>query len=78
MPVDGDRVVEAFVTLDELLDRDGLRALGAERAECRVELGAVVDPGRVKGAGARTWLEDERIADRLGERVDLVGVARGG
>ena len=47
MPVDRDRVVETFVALDELLDRDRLDALTTEDAQRCVELGGIVDAGGI-------------------------------
>ena len=50
--VDRERVVEALVTLDELLDRDRLHALAAEPAQRCVERGVAVDAGGVERACA--------------------------
>ena len=49
--VDRQRVVEALVPLDELLDGDGLHLLRPEHPERGGELGVVVDTGGVEGAG---------------------------
>src|SRR6185312_12645648 len=75
LAVHRQRVIEALVALDELLDRD--RVGVAERAQRGAELVPGVDLGGVQRAGTGTRLEDQRVADRVGERVDLVHV-RGG
>ena len=62
------------MALDELLDRDRVGALATEPAEGSIELGLVVDPGRVEGASPGAWLEDQRIAHGVGELEHLVGV----
>ena len=62
--VDRERVVEALVPLDELLDGDGVDLLAAEQAQRRGQPGVVVDPRGVERAGTGPRLEDERVADR--------------
>ena len=67
--IDADRVVEALVPLDELLDRDRLRV--AERVQGAVQLTRRVDARRAQSPGGRAGFQDQGIADRVGERVRL-------
>src|SRR5262249_16379202 len=60
---DGQRVVEALVTLDELLYGDARAAVDARGADGRLELVRAADLDRPRGAGGVARLEDEREAD---------------
>ena len=64
---DRDRVVEALVALDELLDGDRGAAVEPLVDDGALELAVVVDPLRAGGAGAGARLEDDRVADLGGE-----------
>ena len=75
--IDRERVVEALVALDELLDRDRGGALGPERLERAVQRLAAVHPHGPLGAGGGARLEDEREAHVLGEGVGLGGAVHG-
>ena len=75
-PVDRQRVVEALVPLDELLDRD--RVGGGRRwASAASSSARLLDPDRVERTGRRARLEDQRVADGVGEVVHLAGARRG-
>ena len=69
---DRDRVVEALVALDELLDGDRGAAVEPLVDDRALELAVVVDPLRAGGAGAGARLEDERVADVGGEHPQLL------
>ena len=73
--VDGDRVVEALVALDELLDGDRVGAPKPPGAP--VQLGHRVHPDGALRARSRPRLEDQREADPFGEVDDLVGAVGG-
>ena len=76
LAVDGERVVEALVALDELLDGDGRARVDMRRRERLLELGRVVDAYGARGAGGVARLHDQRIADPLDELAHFVA-ARG-
>ena len=73
--VDGDRVVEALVALDELLDRDLGAVVDTAASDRPVELGGRVDARGARRAGAGGRLDDEREADLGDERADVVAGA---
>ena len=65
--VDAERVVEALVSLDELLDRDSAPRSTRLRAIAASSSSAVFDPYGAGRAGAGARLDDEREADSVGE-----------
>jgi len=71
MAVEADRVVEALMAFDELLDGDVGGAGLTELCERAVKLRVGVDAHRSRCAGGCTGLEDDRVADQGDEVTDL-------
>ena len=72
--IDRQRVVEPFVSLDELLHRDRVDTLGAEGLQHLAELGLVVHARGVRCPCTAARLEDEREPHSTCELLDLLGV----
>jgi hypothetical protein len=83
LPADGDGVEEAFVALDELLDRHRGALAHASLGERSLELGVAVHPAGARGAGTVARLDDQGVAhplcegEALGHGVDARRLSTG-
>ena len=69
--IDGDRVVEALVALDELFGGGGKPAVDPGFDDRMLQLGVVVDAIGARGARRVSGFEDDRVAHAFDESFDI-------